>query len=120
VTEYKPPFDLRAVVQARVGQIAFLAPLRLEDIPEEECDELSEGTSANYTLGVRMNESVAIFLNHWGSWKPHNRFSFAVFEQVDGRWSLVSSRMDDMEGLDEALPIALRTLAEHALRKAHA
>jgi hypothetical protein len=114
--EYKAPIDLAAVVQERLRQLAFLAPIRLDDIPEDECFALGEGTSANYTRGVRLNGSVAIFLNHWGSWKPHNRFSFAVFEQVDGAWSLVRSRMDDLEGLDEAIPTAIRTLTEHALR----
>ncbi|HSX22399.1 MAG TPA: hypothetical protein VLE97_06440 [Gaiellaceae bacterium] len=113
---YKAPIDLAAEVQARLGKLAFLAPVRVEDISEDECVALGEGTSANYTRGVKLNGSVGIFLNHWGSWKPHNRFSFAVFEQVEGSWSLVCSRLDDIEGLDEAIPTAVRTLAEHALR----
>ena len=109
----KEPIDLRATVQARLDQIAFLGPLRLEDVPRRTCSALDEGTSADYSQGVHLNGSVAIFLNWWGWARPHKRYSFAVFEQVGGRWSQVASRIED---IDEALALAIRTLAEHALR----
>jgi hypothetical protein len=114
VSEQKEPIDLKAVVQARLDGLTFLAPLRLEDVSDRACSNLGEGTSASYSQGVRLNESVGIFLNWWGWARPHKRYSFAVFEQVDRRWSLVASRIED---IDEALVSAIRALAEHALRR---
>ena len=109
----KTPIDLRAAVRGRLAQVMFLMPLRLHDFSKDECIELGEGTSASFTQGVRLNGAVAIFLNHWGWARPHNRYSFAVFDQaIDGRWEQVRSRIDY---IDEAVALAIHVLAEHAL-----
>ena len=111
----KEPIDLHAAVHARLGRIAFLRPLQLTDVSDRACSALGEGTSADYTQGVRLNESVGIFLNWWGWMSPHKRYSFAVFERAGKRWSQVVSRLEGLEGLDEAIAIAIRTMTEHAL-----
>ena len=108
----KEPIDLRDAVTARLKQLTFMKPIRLKDISQSACGVLTEGTSSDFTQGVRLNGSVAIFLDWWG-WGMSNRYSFAVFEQADRSWSQVASRI---EGIDDAVAIAIRTLAEHALR----
>jgi hypothetical protein len=113
----KEPIDLRATVQARLDRIIFITLLQLKDVSTSACSALGEGTSADYSQGIRLNESVGIFLNYWGWARPHKRYSFAVFEQLDRRWSQVASRIED---IDEAITYAIRTLVEHALRSAKA
>lgn len=107
----KAPIDLRAVVQTRLDQLTFVKPLRLKGVPRKECGALTEGTSSDFTQGVRLNESVAIFLDWWG-YGMSNRYSFAVFEQGDGDWQQVQSRIED---INEAVAIAIHTLAAQAL-----
>lgn len=108
----KQPIDLCAAVKARVDTIAFFLLLRLKDIPNRACSTLGGGTSESYSQGVRLNESVGIFLDWWGSMSPHKHYSFAVFEQKGRRWSKVHSHLED---LDEAIAIAIHALAEQAL-----
>lgn len=108
----KEPIDLCDTVQARVDSIAFFMLLRLKDIPRRACSALGEGTRASYSQGVRLNESVGIFRDWWGWMSPHKRYSFAVFEQTGRRWCQVRSRIED---IDEAIAIAIRTLAEQVL-----
>ena len=107
----KQPIDLRATVQARLEQLTFVKPLRLKDVPQKQCAALDEGTSSDFTQGVRLNESVAIFLDWWG-WGMSNRYSFAVFEKANGDWQQVQSRIED---INDAVAIAIHTLAEQAL-----
>ena len=109
----KEPIDLLATVQARLDSIDFFTLFRVSAISRRTCSALDEGTSADYTQGVRLNESVGVFLDFWGSHSPHKRYSFAVFEQVGRRWSLVASRIED---IDDALATAIHALAEHSLR----
>ena len=109
----KEPIDLLAAVNARLDSIAFFLLLRVKEVSGRTCSALGEGTSADYSQGVRLDESVGIFLDWWGWMSPHKRYSFAVFERVGQRWSQVASRIED---IDEALALAIRTLAEHALR----
>ena len=107
----KSPLDLHATVQARLDQLTFVKPLRLKDIARKTCGALSEGTSSDFTQGVRLNESVAIFLDWWG-YGMSNRYSFAVFEQAHGDWRQVRSRIED---INAAVASAIHTLAEQAL-----
>ncbi len=108
----KTPIDLHATVKLRLDQITFIKALRLRDIPEAECSALDEGTSASFTQGVQLDATVAIFLDHWGWGRPHNRYSFAVFTQVDDRWHQVRARI---ECIDEALACAIHALTEQSL-----
>ena len=107
----KEPIDLRDTVQAQLEQLTFVKPLRLKDVPIKQCSSLTEGTSSDFTQGVQLNESVAIFLDWWG-WGMSGRYSFAVFEQGDGGWQQVQSRI---ENINVAVAIAIHMLAEHAL-----
>jgi hypothetical protein len=106
----KDPIDLHAAVQERLDRIMFVKPLRLQDVSRETCDALCEGTSSDFTHGVRLNESVVVVLDHWG-FAPH-QYSFAVFEKIDRRWQQVRSRIED---IDAAVASAIHTLAEQAL-----
>lgn len=108
----KQPLDLRAVVQTRLSQLPFVKLLRLKDVPRKECGALTEGTSSDFTQGVRLNESVTIFLDWWG-YGMSNRYSFAVFEQGNGNWQQIQSRIED---INVAVACAIHALAEHALR----
>lgn len=115
----KTPIDLYAVVQERLARLTFITGLQLKEISDPTLSALGEGTSESYSQGVRLNDSVGIFLDHWGWMKPHSRYSLAVFERVGGQWQKVRSRIEGPDGgVDEALSIAIRTLAEHALRAA--
>ena len=107
----KQPIDLRATVQARLDQLTFVKALRLSDVPDDERSALHEGTSSDFTQGVCLNDAVAIFLDWWG-WGMSNRYSFAVFKQVDGDWEHVESRIGDV---NEAIATAIQALTEHAL-----
>jgi hypothetical protein len=115
---YRPPIDLHAAVEKQLARLSFLGGSKgadaLEDISDEECVELCEGTSADFTQGVRMHGKAAIFLNHWGWGRPHNRYSFSVFERSVEGWQEVGGRIDAIE---EAIALLIRTLAEHDLRK---
>jgi hypothetical protein len=111
VSTAKEPIDLRASVQERLDQLTFMQPLRLNDVSQRACAALDEGTSSDFTQGVQLNETVAIFLDHWGM-KPH-QYSFAVFEKTGGSWQHVCSRI---EQINEAVASAIHTLAERALR----
>lgn len=108
----KTPIDLYAVIQELLDQLTFVKTPRLKEVSRRQCDGISEGTSASYTQGVSLNDTVGIFLNHWGWARPHNRYSFAVFEKIDRRWSQVQSRIEEIK---DVIPIAIRTLAAHAL-----
>jgi len=109
----KQPIDLYATVQASFERLTFTKPLRLKDISRRTCSAVDEGTSADYSQGVSVNESVAIFLDWWGWARPHKRYSFAVFERGNGRqWSRVQSRI---ERIEDAVVRAIQTLAEHEL-----
>lgn len=108
----KTPIDLRAAVQERLDQVTFLKTLRLKDISRRQCDALCEGTSADFTQGVSLNETVGIFLNHWGWARSHNRYSFAVFEKIGRSWQQVQSCIEQIQ---DVIPIAICTLAEHAM-----
>ena len=112
----KTPIDLHAVVQMRLDQLTFVKPLRLKDVSRKACDALDEGTSASFTQGVRLNNSVAIFLDWWG-WGMSNRYSFAVFEQANGAWHQVRSRI---ERIDDAVVFAIHALTEQVLRASRA
>lgn len=107
----KTPIDLRAVVQTRLDHLTFVKPLRLKDVSKRTCAALHEGTSSDFTQGVQLNESVAIFLDWWG-WGMSNRYSFAVFEKANGRWQQVHSRIED---INEAVANAIHALVERAL-----
>ena len=102
--------DLYAVVQARLAQLTFVKPLRLKEVSKKTCAALDEGTSSDFTQGVRLNESVAIFLDHWGM-KP-DQYSYAVFEKAAGCWQLVHGRIED---INVAVACAIHTLAEQTL-----
>ena len=111
----REPLDLCATLRARLGRVTFLKPLRLTILSDAECSALDEGTSSSFSQGVRLADAVAIFLDWWGWGRPHNRYSFAVFEQTPEGWQHVCSRI---ESLDVALATALHTLAERALAAA--
>jgi hypothetical protein len=113
VTAPKEPIDLRAALETQLDRLTFLKPLRLKDVSDRTCASIGEGTSADYSQGVSLNESVGIFLDWWGWMSPHKRYSFAVFERADRRWQQVQSRIED---INVAVAIAIHTLAEHALR----
>ena len=108
----KTPIDLHAVVQTRLDQLAFVKPLLLKDVPKKACGALTEGTSSDFTQGVRLNDSVAIFLDWWG-YGMSNRYSFAVFEKAAEGWQLVHGRIED---INVAVACAIHTLAEQPLR----
>lgn len=108
----KEPIDLRAVVQDRLRHLPFVKRLRLRIMPDDECSALDEGTSSDFTQGIRLNDSVAICLDWWGAWKPHKRYSFTVFGQTNGDWQSLGSRI---ERIDDAIVVAIQALAEQAL-----
>lgn len=108
----KQPLDLHAVVQAQLKQISFVKPLRLEDVAEDECSALDEGTSSSFSQGLRLNGTVAIFLDWWGWGRPHNRYSFTVFERINGRWLQNCARIEDIAF---AVACAIHALAAQAL-----
>lgn len=106
-----PPINLREAVQRRLVQLTFVMPLRLEDFTEEACDAIceSEERGNSYTQGVSLNGDVAILLDHWGWARPHDRYSFAVFERNNGTWERVRSRI---EGINDAVTLAITTMME--------
>ena len=113
----KTPIDLYSVIQKRLERVAFVTGLQLKEVSERTLSPIGEGTSESYSQGVSLNGLVGIFLDHWGWMKPHSRYSIAVFERIGGEWQKVRSRIEGPDGgVDEAISIAIRTLAEHALR----
>lgn len=100
--------NLREAVQARLVQLTFLLPLKLEDMPEDECDALAEGSSSHFIEGLRVQDVAAICINRWGR-NEHARISFSVFEFEAGEWREMGSRI---EHVHEALALAIHILAE--------
>jgi hypothetical protein len=104
--------DLHANVEMRLLQLSWVTSLRVNDLSEDECNELDEGTSSSFSQGVSINDGVAIFLDWWGWGRPHGRYSFAVFEKNDGQWQQVQARI---ENLGVAVACAIHALAEQTL-----
>jgi hypothetical protein len=106
--------NLRNLIQRRLSKLTLLTPLRLSDITDDECAArmCAEGTCADFIEGVRLNETVDIFLDAWGFPGPDpRRYTFTVFERTKKRWCLVHGHIEE---INEAVAVAVHTLVEQA------
>lgn len=94
--------NLHNLIQRRLSKLTLLTPLRLTDLTDDECEtrmraEGAEGTCADFIEGIRLNETVDIFLDAWGFPGPDpRRYTFIVFARPQKRWCLVQGHIEEI------------------------